>query len=203
VALLSTLWIYPHPPRVLVNAIGLLVLLPTVRIVRRVASPPIVPAVHALAAFFLVDRVRELCAPAPVLEQRVFLLEMLFGLGFLALAVRSEHLVAGTSGEVPRGWLRVVLGLLWGQLALLSIGILAGVLGYMRLARLLGTEVLATSYIALVLYAGVRVAEGLVAFLLRVRPLCSLFMVLEHRDLLLRRVHLALHWVAVGTWAYL
>jgi small-conductance mechanosensitive channel len=201
-ALLTTVWIYPHPPRVLINAVGLVVLLPTLLIVRRVASPPVVPAVHALAAFFLVDRVRELCAPAPVLEQRVFLLEMLFGLVFLALAMRSEHLVAAASGLGPRGGQRVILGLLWVQLALLSIGILAGVLGYMRLARLLGTEVLASSYIALVLYAGVRVGEGLVAFLLRVRPVSSLFMVEQHRDLLLRRVHLALRWVAVGTWAY-
>jgi small-conductance mechanosensitive channel len=72
----------------------------------------------------------------------------------------------------------------------------------MRLARLLGTEVLASSYVALLLYAGVRVGEGLLAYLLRVRPLRDLLMVQERRDLLLRRAHRALRWVSIGAWVY-
>jgi potassium-dependent mechanosensitive channel len=201
-ALLATVWIYPHPPRALVNAMGLLVLLPAVLVVRRLVSPPVVPAVHALAAFFLVDRARELCASLPVLEQRVFLLEMLLGICFLALAVRSEHLAAGGRGPAAVGWRHAIAAVLWGQLALLAIAVSAGALGYMRLARLLGTAVLASSYVALVLYAGVRVGEGLLAYLLRVRPLRGLFMVQQHRDLLLRRVHLALRWISIGAWVY-
>jgi potassium efflux system protein len=54
----------------------------------------------------------------------------------------------------------------------------------------------------LLLYAGVRVGEGLLAYLLRVRPLRGLFMVQQHRELLLGRVHLALRWICVGAWVY-
>ena len=180
----------------------LLILLPAVLIVRRLASPAIVPAVYALAAFFLVDRVREVCAAVPMLEQWVFLLEMVFGILFLALAVRSEHLVTGAHGEAALGWRHVLARLLWGQLAILACAVFAGAFGYMRLARLLGTTVLTSSYVALVLYAGVRVGEGLVAYVLRARPLRTLFMVQQHRDLLQRRVHLALRWISVGTWVY-
>ncbi len=201
-ALLTTVWIYPHPPRILINAMGLLILLPAVLIVRRLASPAVVPAVYALAAFFLVDRVREVCAAVPVLEQWVFLLEMVFGILFLALAVRSEHLVRGLRGQVTLGWRHMVAWLLWGQLAILACAVFAGAFGYMRLARLLGTAVLTSSYVALVLYAGVRVGEGLVAYVLRARPLRTLFAVQQHRDLLQRRVHLALRWISVGTWVY-
>ena len=39
--------------------------------------------------------------------------------------------------------------------------------GYMRLARLLGNAVLGSDYAALVLYAGVRVGEGFIAYGLR------------------------------------
>jgi potassium-dependent mechanosensitive channel len=201
-ALLAVVWIYPHPPRTLINAVGLLILLPAVLIVRRLASPAVVPAVYALAAFFLVDRVREVCAAVPVLEQWVFLLEMVFGILFLALAVRSEHLVTDANDQAALGWRHVLVWLLWGQLAILACAVFAGAFGYMRLARLLGTEVLVSSYIGLVLYAGVRVGEGLVAYLLRVRPLRTLFMVQQHRALLQRRFHLALRWVSVGTWVY-
>ena len=201
-ALLTTVWIYPHPPRTLINAMGLLILLPAVLIVRRLASPAVVPAVYALAAFFLVDRVREVCAAVPMLEQWVFLLEMVFGILFLALAVRSEHLVTGAQGEAALGWRHVLARLLWGQLAILACAVFAGAFGYMRLARLLGTTVLTSSYVALVLYAGVRVGEGLMAYVLRARPLRTLFAVQQHRDLLQRRAHLALRWISVGTWVY-
>ncbi len=199
-ALLATVWIYPHPPHTLMNALGLFILLPAVLIVRRLASPAVVPAVYALAAFYLVDRVREVCGVVPVLEQWVFLLEMVFGIIFLALAVRSEHLVM--DGAAALGWRHVLAWLLWGQLAILASAVFAGSFGYMRLARLLGTEVLTSSYIALVLYAGTRVGEGLVVYALRIRPLRTLFMVQRHRELLQRRLNLVLRWLSVGTWVY-
>jgi small-conductance mechanosensitive channel len=72
----------------------------------------------------------------------------------------------------------------------------------MRLARLLGGQVLAANYVALVLYAAVRIGEGLVAYALHTLPLRRLLMVARHRDLLQRRTHLALCWFAVGAWIY-
>ena len=203
VALLATPWIYPYAPRPVLNVVSLLVLVPTVRIVRRIASPALVPAVYALAAFFLVDRVREVCAAVPVLEQWVFLLEMLAGIAFVALAVRWERLLTGGETEAARERRRALAWVLRGQLALLGVAVVAGALGYMRLARLLGSEVLASTYAALVLYAGVRVGDGLIAYALRAWPVRRLFMVQHHGAVLQHRAAVALRWVAVGTWAYL
>jgi small-conductance mechanosensitive channel len=200
--LLATVWIYPNPPRTLINALGLIILLPAVLIVRRLAAPAVVPAVYALAAFYLVDRVREVCGVVPMLEQWVFLLEMVCGIFFLTLAIRSDHLATDTNAEVTLGWRHVLAWLLWGLLAMLASAVLAGSLGYMRLARFLGTGVLVSSYIALVLYAGTRVGEGLVVYVLRARPLRTLLMVQQHRELLQRRLKLALRWISVATWAY-
>ena len=202
-ALVSTIWIYPHPPRVVMNAVGVAILLPAVLIVRRLAPPAMRPTVYALAAFFLIDRIRETCSIVPVLERWVFLVEMLLGIGVLALAVRSETLLIAASGREASGWRRVFTCFLWAQLAILAIALVTGTLGYMRLARLLGGQVLTASYVALVLYAAVPVGEGLVAYALHTPPLRRLLMVARHRDLLQRRTHLALHWLAVGVWIYL
>jgi potassium efflux system protein len=202
IALLATVWIYPSAPRVLMNVVGLLVLLPAVLIVRRLASPAIAPAVYALAAFFLVDRIRDLCAVVPMLEQWVFLFEMAFGIVFLALAVRSEQLLAHGESWAGAGWRHLIVWVLWAQLSVLVVAVFTGVLGYMRLARLLGGEVLTSSYMALVLYAGVRVGEELVAYVLRAGPLRQLFMVQRHEALLERRADLVLRWLAIGAWAY-
>lgn len=200
-ALVSTIWIYPQPPRVVMNAVGVAILLPAVLIVRRLVPPPLRPTVYALAAFFLLDRIRETCS-VPVLERWVFLLEMLLGIAFLALAVRFETLVRATSVREDAGWRRALTCLLWGQLAILAIAVLMGALGYMRLARLLGGQVLTANYVALVLYAAVRVGEALVAYALHTRPLRRLLMVARYRDLLQRRTHLALCWFAVAAWIY-
>jgi small-conductance mechanosensitive channel len=72
----------------------------------------------------------------------------------------------------------------------------------MRLALLLGAGILGTGYIAMVLYAAVRVTDGLVPFLLRVPPLRYLKMVQHHRPLLERRGHGLLGTLAIGAWAF-
>jgi potassium-dependent mechanosensitive channel len=200
--LLATVLIYPHPPRVVLSAVGLLLLPPAVLVVRRLAPRPVFPAVHALAAFFLIDRVRDVCSAVPVLEQWAFLLEMVSGIVFLALALRSEHLLRQSGNEAGVEWRRLITGVLWGQLFILVAAVFAGALGYTRLARLLGGEVLESSYLALVLYAGVRVGEGLVTYTLYARPLRNVFFLQRHRATVERRVTLGLRWLAVGTWAY-
>ena len=160
------------------------------------------PAVYALAAFFAVDRVREICSVVPVLEQWVFLFQMVCGIIFLALAVRSERLLRATGQELALEWQRAIAAILWAQAGLLIAAVFTGICGYMRLARLLGNAVLGSDYTALVLYAGVRVGEGLIAYALRALPLRDLLIVQRHRPLVQRRLTVALRWLAVGAWGY-
>ena len=202
VTLIPTGWIYPQTPRVVISVVSILVLLPAVLIVRRIASPAIVPAVSALAAFFLVDRVRDVCSVVPVLEQWVFLFQMVCGIVFLALAVRSERLLRASGQELALGWRRAIVAVLWAQVLLLVAALFTGVCGYMRLARLLGNAVLGSDYAALVLYAGVRVGEGFIAYALRALPLRDLLIVQRHRPLVQRRLTLSLRWLFLGAWAY-
>jgi small-conductance mechanosensitive channel len=202
VTLIPTAWIYPQPPRVVISAVAILVLVPAVRIVRRLASPAIAPAVYALAAFFLVDRVRDVCSVLPVLEQWVFLFQIVCGIVFLALAVRTERLLRASGQDLALGWRRAIVAVLWAQVFLLLAALFTGLCGYMRLARLLGNAVLGSDYAALVLYAGVRVCEGFIAHALRAPPLRELLIVQRHRPSVQRRLTLALRWVSVGAWAY-
>src|SRR5215470_12772642 len=127
---------------------------------------------------------------------------MVAGIVFLALAVRSERFLASCGAEFAVVGPRGIAWVLWGQLSVLGVAVVACALGYMRLVRLLGSEVLVSSYAALVVYAGARVGEGLVAYVLRAWPARALFMVQHHGPLLQRRASVALWWLAVGTWAY-
>jgi small-conductance mechanosensitive channel len=81
-----------------------------------------------------------------------------------------------------------------------AAGLVAGSLGYVRLARLLTAGMIAGGVTALALYASVRVVSGVLAFALRVWPLQALHLVQHHRDHLERRLHQGLVWGALLGW---
>ena len=202
-ALIATWAIYPRVPHAVANAVGVLVLVPVVAIVRRLAPPRLVPAVYALAAFFLIDRARAVCAVVPALEQWMLFLELLFGIAFLGFAAHSASAASDVPPGTASGWRRVLVCVLWSQLALLVAAVLAGSVGFLRLARMLGTVVAASDYTGLVLYAGVRAGEGLIVYVLGVRAVATLGMVRRHRPVLQRRLNRVLACAGAGTWAYL
>ena len=79
----------------------------------------------------------------------------------------------------------------------LLVAAVAGVLGYVNLARILASEVVAGATMALGLYAALKILMGIVAFSLRVWPLGRLYMAVRHRGLLERKTHRVLMWAVV------
>ncbi len=154
------------------------------------------PVLYVMAALFLTDIVRDLVVPLSLFERVLFLLEMLTVTVMLTWLVRAGHadqLTASRSGLAVGRVRRALL-----DLALLGcvIALVAGTIGNVSLARLLGSGVLLSGYLALVLIAGRRLAEGLVTFALRVPPLTHLRMVQHHGAYLEER---ATTWLRAGT----
>ncbi len=199
--LLSSFWIYVDQPRTARYLVEIGALLPAVIILRRFLAPAVLPGLYALAAFFLVDRLRDLIVALSVLERTLFLVEMLAGallIGWSLWSGRVHDLLATADGSMrsrARLWLaRVALG---GFV----VAFVAGAVGNMSLARLIGTGIVASGYLALALYTGRRLAEGLFMFALLVRPLRLLRMVDRHRGLFEQRAHVVLRVVSVAAWA--
>ena len=204
--ILLSFWIYTPPlPRMAVAVGRILLLVPALRIVRFLIDPQLMPhlmpRLYVLGLFFLADLVRHLASVVPVLEQQIFLLEMLAGVTVLAWRVWRWRRVAEPS-EAVSGAARVVRSAGVVVLVVFAVALVAGAAGYMRLALLLGAGVLGNGYLAVVLYAGVRTADALVAFALYERPLSYLGMVRRHRALLEARAHGLLRWLAIGAWAF-
>jgi small-conductance mechanosensitive channel len=191
--------IYLAPPARAVVALGqVLVLVPALRVTRLSLDPTLVRGLYVLGAFFLVDLIRRFASVVPLLEQQIFLLEMLALVATLAWWLASRRR-AGTA-ETTR-WERALNVGARLLLVIFAAALISGAAGHMRLALLLGAGILGNGYLALVFYAGLRVADGLVAFALRVRPLSSLGMVHRHRPLLERRAHGLLRGLAFAGWA--
>src|SRR5437867_10925257 len=144
-------------------------------------------------------RHRDLLGPRPLLERGLFVLEMLAAaalLGWFARSGRLDDLITASGASAPR----VRKDLFKLALAGVLVALAADIVGNVSLARLVGSGILSSRYLAMVLVAGRRLAEGLVTFALRVRPLTRLRMVEHHGAWLERRAQRLLHTVSVVVW---
>ncbi|HEY7868303.1 MAG TPA: mechanosensitive ion channel domain-containing protein [Methylomirabilota bacterium] len=199
-ALLLSAWIYVPPiPRVTAAVITILILVPALRIVRLTLPPPLVRYVYGLGVFFLADLLRNLASTVPVLEQLVFVLEMLLAVALLATWVVRWHRAPPVPDVRTVRFLNTAGTL---ALAAFSLALVVAVAGYMGLALLLGAGVLGSAYLAVVLYAAVQVADRLIAFALHERPLSALAMVRHNQPVLERRARRLLRVAAGVAWVY-
>ena len=193
VTLLMSEILYVRPPMIVTNMIGLVLLVPVVRILRRITAPAPTAALWLTAGIFTLNRLRDIALlSAPVADQYVALLFAVATTVSLVWLWRRDALVVG-------GY-RLPEPLAWLGMAALAFSVASVVFGYMRLARLLAGGVLRGAYLALGLYAGAVVAVALFAYLLRVWPLARLRMVTNHRLLFERRAAIVVAWVAAFLW---
>lgn len=210
VTIATSNWLYPWAPHLVSQMLGVIALVPVVRIVRALVRPRLKPAVYALAFFYVLDRVRDVVAPVPPLEQTILLAEMAIGIVVLLWMLRRGDLAApvleeGAAGELvaedddtpASSWLRLGARVV---LAAFVISFVSGLLGYMRLAHLAGGGTLIAAYLATAMFACVSALDGLVAYALRARPLRLLRSVRRHRPLLQTQAWRVLRWAGIAFW---
>jgi len=177
-------------------------LVPAILLTRPMLDRRMAPWLYALALLFLVDTVRQNFAGISGVEQVLLTTEMLAGIAALGYALTRGHLRPTTSSRV--GDVAPFPAMRWMAhfvLCAFSVAVVMGVLGYMRVGRLLAAGVLSSGALALTLYACFLAVDGLASFGMRVWPLRLLQMVRQYRDLLERRTSMVLRWCAVGAWA--
>jgi potassium efflux system protein len=200
--MLATSFPSPTPLRVK-ELLGALALAPLIVLVRPLAGPAVRPALYALGLLFALDTVpRAFGGVPPVVGQAIVFVESLAGGIALISLLRSFRSEAGQARAFPSGPHGAWRLLAAAALAILAIGLVASLLGYLRLARLATPAVLVGGADALWLYAAVEVGTALVAFAFRVWPLRRLHMVANHRDWLLPRIQRWLLWLAVLSWCF-
>ncbi len=179
----------------------ILALVPAIRLTR-LMDRRMTPWLYAVAVLFLCDTARQNHAGVPGIEQALLTAEMLAGIAVLGYALtRGPLRRAGLQAHGESQTLRAAWWTAWLVLCAFSVALIAGVLGYMRVGRLLATGILSSGALAVSLYACFFVFNSLAGFALRMWPLQLLRMVQHHRSLLERRVRLVLCWV--GMWAWL
>src|SRR5262245_29765128 len=86
VGIVAGLFVYVDPPRLAVVLISIITLFPGLLVLRRLLPPALHPGLYGLAAFFFVDRFRDLLTLLPVADRVLFLTQMLVATVVLARA---------------------------------------------------------------------------------------------------------------------
>jgi small-conductance mechanosensitive channel len=194
--------LHPLAPPLFTHLVATVLVVPTVRIVRRLAPPAMNPLVIGLPVFFVVDQVRYMMETAPAIERVVFVLELLFALGFLLWLVRPSRFTQVTPEMLRQPFFRVVGVAMRVAIVLFAVAIAAEVAGLGNLSGLLGSGTLRSAYAALLFYGMLKVAQSLVAYALVLRPLRLLRMVSRQRVRVRRHLDRGLGLLAAGAWVY-
>ncbi len=189
-------------PRMISSArelVLVLLLVPMLRLLPALLGPALRSAVWMLAVVFLLDRLAGLARGVPLVERTLLGVETVAAAVFVAaLLRRGAALVTSAESRSARA---VTIGL-WIGVGFLVVSLAANVLGYVTLARLLSVAPVTSAYLAVLFFAGVRIADGVVSVALRTPVAQALGMVSGHESLLLRRTRGVVRVVAAVLWAW-
>jgi potassium-dependent mechanosensitive channel len=193
--------IYPQTPQILRAIFGAVALVPTVIILRKLVERSLYPLLYSLFVFYFIDQLRTISELAPALARLLFLIEMLGAfLFFLWLyqmrLARKEPPEGARDGRV----FRVVRVASLVVLPFFAVAFLVNIFGYVNLARLVGDGVLRSAYTAVILYALIRIIDGIIVFALRIRRLNQLKMVNGYTQEFLRKAQNFIRLIIFGLW---
>jgi potassium efflux system protein len=199
-SLLLAAWFYPRAPRLFWIAGGVFSAIPTLIFSRRVIERHLYPVLYVVVGFYVLDKLRGVLTPLPVIWRWAMLGEIvLFLLALVLTLLRSRRKPDGPPWTATAAWRAVRLGA-WPGLLVFSVALAANLAGYVRLADLLTTTAFFSAFSAVVAHALTRVGEGLLHALLCVPPLSYLGLVRRHTPLLTSRFNRFLKWVAFLVW---
>jgi small-conductance mechanosensitive channel len=199
-AILFSSWIYPQTPQMLGAIFGAIALVPTVMILKRLVEPALYPLLYALVVFFFIDQIRVLADAVPNVVRPLFLAEMLAAFLLFFWFYRAKFSEKENKEKVPGRVYSFVRTAALVVLPFFAVAFFADAFGYVHLSRLIGNAVLRSAYAGIVLYAVVRIADGLVVFALRFRPLNLLRMAQDYAPTIQLKARKFIRWVAAILW---
>ena len=198
---LATPWIHPDLPRPTLGLLAIVLVVPAAVVLLRSLLPaPLRPIIYSLTLLFLADRVRDVLHDFPMLSRVIFVVEIAAALGVLVFLQRTARLAQIPPSLQMSPWFKALAFWLRLSLSLLAFVLVAELLGYGRLAALIGEAVLNASYLALLLVPSARIAGGLTGVVMRQRFLQRSRMIRNNTALFVGAGRRIIRAVALGLW---
>jgi small-conductance mechanosensitive channel len=165
-------------------------------ILKRLLEPPLFPILYAIIIAYFTDQLRYILVPAGMLSRFTFVFELVAASLFLLWVLRFGRQQEGSPLKQSLG-IRYFLH--FSIYFYVGAG-LANAFGYVHLSDLLGNGMLQCSYLAVIIYAAVRVIEPLALGALGLNPFRTLRVVHTHHALLYKAIRNSVRWIALAIW---
>jgi potassium-dependent mechanosensitive channel len=196
-AILVAPWIYPDSPTALRELLGVLLVLPLLRVLILVVAPSLRGAMYLLAGLYLAMRLDTLLGAGTVLE-RYWLLSLTAATG---LSVAWIFRPSGPAAKLEAGrWWRAARLAARLSLVILAIALLANLGGLVSLSGLLTNAVIGSGFIGVVLFAGVVVTRATFIALFQMQPMQHINLVRWHAPVVHHRLLQLLSLLALLGW---
>ena len=172
-------------------------LIPAVLVLRQIVDKPVFPILTVGMSVYFVHHIQQILQQAAIVSRLLFLINMSVLVVWTAWVLRPSRMKSIPQDVASKPSFRVIGRVLRVVLIVGFACVLAECVGFGAVAELVGGTLMMGIYGAIVLYGTVLVVDGLVVFLMRVRPLGSLAMVRRNRELLRDRTYLVM-WT--GAW---
>lgn len=199
-ALALTPWLYVATPPAVDDAVGLLLVLPALRLFVPLLDKALHPALYLLALLYVIDRLRDLVEAAPLVARLIFLVEMIAAIAIAVWVIRSTAAQKEDGSGSADTWGPRFRFVLEAASVLLIVAALAAAAGFVRLGVLIGHGVLNSAYLALLLAAVIRAADGVIALALHSRFAQALLIIRNRTETLRQRTRSVLTISAVVVW---
>jgi len=200
VALLLTPLLYPRAPLAIQTLVGIVALIPVLRLLPLVLPPRTLPPLLALALLVLLVQFGGLLLETSGLYRLALLVADLASCLGLLWMLRTRVVTAAIERPSWREFARLMART---ALVLLGAAVLSNLIGKVTLAVALTRGVVTSAYFAVVLLAANRVLDGLVRVTFASAPMRLLRAVRNHAVLLQRRVVTMLRLAAFAAWVFL
>ena len=199
-AIFASPWIYPTYSFALFATSRFISIFPAIRLLLALVPAGVSRGLYAFGAVLALEAFRPLLFPARDLEHLLFLADLLAGgllVGWMWWTTRRigppvDPRIA--EGGPPDRALALILSLTF------LLAFLAGMAGYLQLARLLATAAVRSAYAWLTIRVLVWLVQLLVACFLWARPLGALASVQRHRTYVEGQAGLVLTWIGFAAW---
>ena len=193
----TLLFFSENAPRILTSLGALLLLAPLLRLLPPLIDPATRPILFVVAGFYVFDALRRLVLPVPFLDRLAFLFGDLAAIAILVWLFRPARVKKSPAEHQTPSYLILAFRVV---LLLCCVSLVANVLGYFDLARVLSTGTLYSTYAAFALFGTVRALSILFTVLLDTDLAQSLSTVRRYGQTILQRALAVLRFMALVLW---
>jgi potassium efflux system protein len=186
-----------NTPRLILSLSAILLLLPLLRLLPPLIHPAARPLLFALASLLVFDSLRNLFLVIPVLDRLSFLFADLVAIAIALWFFRTARITRLRAETPMPAYLVLACRIV---VIILGLSVIANVLGYFDLARVLSTGTLYSIFAAFVFFGTARALSILVEVLLDTDAAQSLSIARHYGKNVSRRISTALKFAAIILW---